>query len=86
MVRAMCRVQLKDRKRSTDLMFRLGLSETVDQLAMTNSVRWYGHVWRRALDIDVEGQRKKGWSKRTRKKQVDRENVKDGLRVEDSLC
>ena len=44
MVRAMRGVQLKDRKRSTDLMFMLGLSETIDQLAMANSVRWYGHV------------------------------------------
>ena len=44
------------------------LNETIDQLAMANSVRWYGHglrredghVLRRALDLDVEGQRKKG--------------------------
>ena len=49
-------------------MFMLGLSETIDQLAMANSVRWYGlvlrredgHVLRRALDFEVEGQRKKG--------------------------
>ena len=45
-MRAMCGVHLKDRKRSTDLMFILGLSETIDQLAMTNSVCWYGHVLR----------------------------------------
>ena len=38
MVRAMCAVQLKDRKRSTDLMFMLGLKETIDQQAMANSV------------------------------------------------
>ena len=38
MVRAMCGVQLKDRKRSTDLMFMLGLNETIDQLTMANSV------------------------------------------------
>ena len=38
MVRAMCAVQLKDRKRATDLMFMLGLSKTIDQLAMANSV------------------------------------------------
>ena len=25
----------------------LGLKGTMDQLAMTNSVRWYGHVLRR---------------------------------------
>ena len=48
MVRAMCGVQLKDRKRSTDLMFMLGLNETIDHLAMANSVHCYGHVLRRA--------------------------------------
>ena len=47
MVRAMCGVQLKDRKRSTDMMFILCLKETMDQLAMANNVRWYGHVLRR---------------------------------------
>ena len=36
-MREMCRVQLKDRKRSTDLMFMLGLKKTIDQLAMANS-------------------------------------------------
>ena len=66
MVIAMCGVQLKDRKRSTDLMFMLGLKETMDQLAMANCVRWYGHalrredshVLRRALDFEVESQRR----------------------------
>ena len=46
MVRAMFDVQLKDRKRSTDLMIMLGMNETIDQLAMANSVRCYGHVLR----------------------------------------
>ena len=52
MVRAMCGAQLKDRRRSMDLIFMLGLNETVDQLAMANSVRWYGHVLRRE-DVHV---------------------------------
>ena len=64
-VRTMCGVQLKDRNRYTYLM--LGLSETIDQLAMVNSVCWYCHVLRRedghvlkmALDFEVEGQGKK---------------------------
>ena len=47
MVSAMCGVHLKDRskinERSTDFMFKLGLNETTDQLAMANSVHWYGH-------------------------------------------
>ena len=47
MVRAMIEAQLKDRKRSKDLMSLLGLSETIYQLVMTNSICWYGHVLRR---------------------------------------
>ena len=47
MVRAICGVQLNDKIRSTDFMFILGLNETVDQLAMANSVRWDGHMLRR---------------------------------------
>ena len=70
--------------RGVHLMFILGLNETMDQLAMENNVRWYGHVLRRedghvlrredghvlrredghvlrrALDFEVEGQRKEG--------------------------
>ena len=67
-MRAMCGVKLKDRKRSSDLMFMFGLHETIVKLAMASSVRWYGHVLRRencnvlrrALDFEVEDQRKKG--------------------------
>ena len=73
MARAMCGAQLKDIKRSTDLMFMLGLKETIDQLAMANSACWYGHVLRRkdchvlrrALDFKTESKRKKGRPKRT---------------------
>ena len=93
MVKAMSGVQLKDKKRSNDLMFMLGLIETIDQLAMENSVHWYGHVLRRedchvlrrALDFEVEGQKEKRWPKRTWKKQVEEESVKVGLRREDAL-
>ena len=46
-MRAMCGVQLKDINISTDLMFMLGLKETIDQLAMANSVCWNGHMVRR---------------------------------------
>ena len=52
MVRVMCGIQLKYRKRSMDLMFMLGLNEAIDQLAMTNSVHWHGHVFRRE-DVHV---------------------------------
>ena len=69
MLRAMCGVQLKGRKRSTYLMSMLGLREAIDQMAMANSVhvlrREDGHFLRRALDFEVEGWRKKGRPKRT---------------------
>ena len=84
MVRALCGVQLKDRKRSMDLMFMLGLNETIDQLAMTSSVHLYGHVLRRedghvlrrALGLEVEDRRKKGRLNSTWKEQVEGESVK----------
>ena len=46
MVKAMCGVQLKDRKRAENLMLMLGLNESIDQLTMVNSVCWYGYVLR----------------------------------------
>ena len=81
-------------KRSTDLVFMLGLNETIDQLAMANSVHWHGHMLRiedghiliRSLDIEVEDQRKKGRPKRTWKRQVEEKVVKVGLRRKDALC
>ena len=74
-----------------DLMFMLGLKDAMDQLAMENSGHWYCHVLRRedthvlrkVLDIEVEGQRKKGRPKRTWKKQAGEESEKAGLRRED---
>ena len=94
MVRAMCGVLLKDRKGSTDLVFKLGFNETIDQLATANSVHCYGHVMRRenghvlriALYFEVEGQRKKGRPKSTWKRQVEEESVNVGLRRKDALC
>ena len=54
-------------------MFILDSNRNKDQLAMKNSVRWYGHVLRRedghvlrrALDFEAEGQSQKGRPKRT---------------------
>ena len=79
---------------SVDLMLKLGLSETIDKLAITNSVRWHCHVLmredvhvlRRAWDFEVEGQWKKGTSKRTWKKQVGDKVVKVDLKRVDALC
>ena len=58
----------------------LGMNETIDQLVMENSIRWHGHVLRRedghvlrkALHFEVEGQGKNGRPKKRWKKQVDK--------------
>ena len=88
MVSAMCGVQLKDRERSTDL------KEAIDLLSLVNSVRWYGHVlkredghvFRKALVFEVEGQMKKGRPRRMWRKQVNEESMKVGLWRIDTLC
>ena len=44
MVRGMCRVQLKDKKRVKHLMPMFGFSGTIYQLVKAISVHWHGKV------------------------------------------
>ena len=68
MVRAMCGQEVVDRKTTEKQMDKLGLKETIDQLATANGVRWYGHVPKRddnsvlrvALNPEVNDKRKQG--------------------------
>ena len=68
MVRVMCGAKLMEKKRTEDLMERLGLKEAAVQMAKANGVRWYGYVLRRddghtprkALEFEVRGKRKPG--------------------------
>ena len=46
-MKTMCEVQLKVRQTDKDLILMLSVDETIDQLAMVNSVRWYGHALRK---------------------------------------
>ena len=58
------------------------LKETVVEMAKANGVRWYGHVLRRddehvfrkALEFEVKGKRKRGRRKKTWKMQVEKES------------
>ena len=76
MVRSMCGVKLVDRKNTEELMEMLGLKKTLDRVAKANVVRWYGHVIRReddnilkkAIMMEVNGQRKRGRPKMTWKR------------------
>ena len=92
MVNAMCGVQLEDGKIAKDLMLVFALNVALVLLAVVSSVHWYGyvlrrdgHILRRALVFEVEGQRKRGRPMGTWKKQVEEESVNVGLRREDEL-
>ena len=79
MVRAMCGAKLMEKKRTEDLMEMLGLKETVVQMAKANGMRWYEHVlrrddlgkmrmrhvWRKTLEFEVKGKRKRRRPKMT---------------------
>ena len=90
MVTSMCGVKLVDGKNTEDLMKMPGLKETLDKMAQANGVRWYGHVVRRdevsilkkAMMLQVNGQRKQGRPKQTWKRKVEESLKKIGLRVE----
>ena len=92
MVRSMCGVKLVDGKNTEDLMKILDLKENLDKMAHANGVRWYGHVVRRdeesilkkAMMLQVNGQRKRGRPKQTWKRQVEESLKKVGLRVEEA--
>ena len=85
-------LSLVDRKNTKELMEMLGLKKTLDRMAKANGVRWYGHVIRReddnirkkAMMMEVNGQRKPGRPKMTWKRQVE-ESVKTvGLKIEEA--
>ena len=93
MVRGMCGAKLMERKRTEDLMEKLGLKETMVQMAKANGVRWYGHVLKRddghvlrkALEFEVKDKRKGGPPKKTWKTQVEKESKSVGLEKKDAM-
>ena len=93
MLRAISGVQFKERKLVRDVMLMLGLMETIDQLAMANSVRRYGHVLRRedghvlrrAYNFEVEGEWENWRPKWTWRRQVKLVCMKVVLSLEDAL-
>ena len=72
MVRWMCGVSLKDRKRSEDLCNLLGINCVAD-VVRRGRLRWFGHLKRKSVDdwvsacrgLVVEGTRGRGRSRKT---------------------
>ena len=92
MVRSMCGVKLVDRKKIDELMEMLGLKETLDRMAKANRVRWYEHVIRRdddnilkkAMMLEVNGQRRRERPKMTWRRQVEESVKKVELKIEEA--
>ena len=92
-MRAMHGAKLVEKKRTEGPMEKLGLKETVVQMAKAKRVRWYGHVLRRddqhvlrkVLEFQVKGKRKRGQLKKTWKKQAEKESKSVGLEKKDAM-
>ena len=90
MVRRMCGVRLRDRKRSEVLMQMLELDVDVVTLVRRARLRWYGHVLRRdeesgikrTLGFEVEGNRGRGRPRLSWREQVDKDRVTVGMDME----
>ena len=91
MVRWMCGVTLKDRKRSQDLLECLDIVEVAERVRR-GRLRWFGHVERKSADdwvakcreLVVEGGRSRGRSRKTWMECVDGDMLRLGLRREDA--
>lgn len=53
MIRRMCGVRLRDRKRSVDLQRMIGVDEDIVTIVVRSRLRWYGHVKRRDEDSGI---------------------------------
>ena len=92
MVRSICGVKLVNRKNTEELMEVLGLKKTLDRMAKSNGVRWYVHVIRReedntlkkAMMMEMNGERKRGRPKMTWKRQVKESVKKVELKIEEA--
>ena len=61
MIRAMCGVKLIEKRSSQELMDLLGLKETLDRLAKTNRIRWYGQTSQSEQNLMVWTSFEEGW-------------------------
>ena len=91
MVRWMCGVSLKEKRRSADLRASMGL-DAVGVVVRGNRLRWLGHVlrkdpndWvRKCMYLEVDGKRPRGRPEKTWRDVVEKDMKVRGLRKEDA--
>jgi hypothetical protein len=91
MIRWMCGVTLKDKKRSHDLRLRLGIVSVSDRVRQ-GRLRWFGHVEHKDADdwalacreLEVSGEKSRGRSRKTWRECVADDMKKLKLRKEDA--
>ena len=89
MIRRMCGISLKDRRRSADLLKLMGIAG-VEEIMDSSALRWLGHVERKEeLDwvslcrgIEVEGEVRRGRKMNTWGSRMDRLMKNRDLHVE----
>ena len=93
MMRAMCGVEMIEKRGSQEYMSLLGLTDTLDRLARASGVRWYGpalkrdngDALRRVLDLEVAGRRGRGRSNMSWKRPVEEHINQIGLKSKDII-
>ena len=93
MVSLMCEVKLRDRKRTGELMSKLGLCCDIVTVVRQSRLRWYGHAMRRdmtcgirrVLDVDIGGVVGQDRPRLEWRKEVEKDVLKLGLLCEDVL-
>jgi hypothetical protein len=89
----MCGVKLKDRKRTSELMLMLELSEDIVTVVGWLRLRWYGHVMkkdltdgvRRMLDVEIADVVWKGQPHLEWRQVVEKIVLRMGLQCSDML-
>ena len=93
MIRRICGVSLREKKRSEELGKMIGLVDDIVTIVVRSRLRWYGHVQRReesagirkVLDLDVSGRRPRGRPNLTWEELVERDMKEVGMHKEESL-
>ena len=73
------------RKEGAKNLSLLGLKNSLDELARASTLRWFGHVLRRALDFEVARRRGHGRPNMMWKRQVEEQINQIELKREDAI-
>ena len=80
MIRMMCGVRLVDLVSTDVLRDRVGLAVNTEDMILQSSLRWYGHVMRGDIKVEITGKRKKGRPRKSWEECVKKDLERYGLK------